>query len=142
MTDKPLLIKIGYVADEMAASQLIAACNGLVQGIAMTNCLACRIKREGQSMFNGELRGIGGDAIRQSSIQQVQMFANRVKHLAPALSLVGVGGIFTAEHVVEYLDAGASATHIATAAMLRPELALEIKETLRRLLKESRSTAL
>jgi dihydroorotate dehydrogenase (NAD+) catalytic subunit len=130
IADKPLLIKIGFVADEVAASQLIGACTGLAQGISMTNCLACRVRLDGQPMFDGELRGIGGDAIRGSSLHQVQMFARLAKQQAPEMSLIGVGGVFTAEHVVEYLEAGASAVQIATAAMLQPDLALQIKQVL------------
>ncbi|MCA9062480.1 MAG: hypothetical protein KDA96_05460 [Planctomycetaceae bacterium] len=42
--------------------------------------------------------------------------------------LIGVGGIVTAEHVCQYLRAGASSVAIATAAMIDPRIAIQIRE--------------
>jgi len=44
--------------------------------------------------------------------------------------LIGVGGISSAADVRDYLDAGAHACHLATAAMLNPAVGIEIREQL------------
>jgi dihydroorotate dehydrogenase len=43
------------------------------------------------------------------------------------LQLIGVGGVASQEDVQAYLAAGAHAVHIATAAMVNPELGREIR---------------
>ena len=44
--------------------------------------------------------------------------------------MIGVGGARTADHVLEYLAAGAEAVHIATAAMVDPEVGLAVRRSL------------
>jgi dihydroorotate dehydrogenase (NAD+) catalytic subunit len=44
------------------------------------------------------------------------------------IKLIGVGGVSTVEDVRDYLAAGAQAVHIATAAMVNPLVAIEIKK--------------
>ncbi|MCA9223708.1 MAG: hypothetical protein KDA71_25530, partial [Planctomycetales bacterium] len=46
------------------------------------------------------------------------------------IELIGVGGAETAEHVRQYLAAGAQAVHIATAAMRNPLVGLRMRERL------------
>ncbi len=43
------------------------------------------------------------------------------------IEIIGVGGIFNATHVRQYLSAGATAVQLATAPMLNPLVAVEIK---------------
>ena len=42
--------------------------------------------------------------------------------------LIGVGGAGSAADVHRYLDAGAESVHIATAAMVNPLVAMEVKQ--------------
>jgi dihydroorotate dehydrogenase len=46
------------------------------------------------------------------------------------LKIVGGGGIATARHVREHLEAGSHAVQLATAAMLDPLVGLEIRRAL------------
>jgi dihydroorotate dehydrogenase len=57
----------------------------------------------------------------------VDLFARLIRQRGLAMQLVGVGGASTAEHVEAYLDAGAHAVHLATAAMVNAAVALEIR---------------
>ncbi|MEQ1830588.1 MAG: hypothetical protein ABL921_31845, partial [Pirellula sp.] len=78
--------------------------------------------------FEGQARGIGGQAIRSASLAQVKRFrqiALRRQRISPAL--IGVGGVGNAHDVHQYLNAGASSVHIATAAMLQPDIAIHIR---------------
>ena len=44
--------------------------------------------------------------------------------------VIGVGGAASAKDVLQYLDAGASAVHIATAAMVDPLVGIAIRREL------------
>ena len=56
------------------------------------------------------------------------MFHELLSAGASELELIGVGGAGSATNVRGYLGAGAHAVHLATAAMLNPHVALEIKQ--------------
>lgn len=127
--DKPLVIKIGFMDSRDRITALLNAISGLVDAISMTNCLACHVKSADGLMFDGQMRGIGGSAIRAESVRQTRLFSEVVDGMNSSIRLIGVGGISTAEHVNEYLTAGAHAVHIATAAMLNPKLAVELKQS-------------
>ena len=55
------------------------------------------------------------------------MVAGIIRDRQLDLQLIGVGGIASLEDVQAYLAAGAHAVHIATAAMVNPELGMEIR---------------
>lgn len=126
----PLIIKIGPMLDRQEIARLLEVSQGLIQGIAMTNCLSCRVKSGDDYLFEGAARGIGGEAIRAASIAQVEVFSELIRDSATPISIIGVGGINEAQHVIAYMQAGAESVQIATAAMLKPELAIEIKQQL------------
>ena len=99
--------------------------------LSMTNCISATVRDErGAKLFNGQPRGIGGDAIRDASIAQVRRFANLIEQRGYSTRLVGVGGISTADHVRQYLDAGAEAVHLATAIMLDSLVGVQIRRDL------------
>jgi len=120
----PLLLKIGFIADQHAAAALVRAVSPFATGFAMTNCIQATVRHgDGTFAFNGQPRGIGGTAIRDAAIEQVRRF----RELAPKLFLVGVGGVASEDDVRDCLAAGANAVHIATAAMVTPGLALDLR---------------
>ncbi|MEM7558425.1 MAG: hypothetical protein AAF394_04825 [Planctomycetota bacterium] len=131
------LIKVGFIDDRQRALKLLSASNGLLDGIATTNCLACLVQaKPGQSgeesglLFGGEKRGIGGAAIREAAVDQVALLRSCVDELELPISVVGVGGISTLEHVKASLEAGAESVQLATAAMLDPLVGLRMKDLL------------
>ncbi len=126
----PYVAKIGRVPTVEAATELLDAIGPSINALAMTNSVATLV-RDGRSLaFDGQRRGICGEAIRNASIQQTRMFADLIRQRNLALQVIGVGGIQGADDVRAYLAAGANACHIATAAMVEPSLAVTIKQEL------------
>jgi dihydroorotate dehydrogenase (NAD+) catalytic subunit len=125
----PYLVKIGHVSNERDAQVLLEALAPHIDGLAMTNSVAATIAGgDGQLLFEGQRRGICGDATRAASLRQTAEFAGLRDRLGlKGLSLVGVGGASTAEHVRQYLNAGAEGVHLATAVMLDPGVGLAIR---------------
>jgi len=125
----PLLIKIGHVANEPLAADLIAALEPHAQALVMVNCVAATVVGpDGRTLFAGERRGIAGAAIRHACVDQVQLFSVCIRARSSPLRLVGVGGISTAEHVGDFLCAGAHSAQLATAAMRDPGVGLEMRK--------------
>ena len=75
-------------------------------------------------------RGICGDATREASLAQVKLFVEIVQERRLDMQLIGVGGASNGDHVIGYLDAGANAVHIASAAMVDPLVGIEIRRWL------------
>jgi dihydroorotate dehydrogenase (NAD+) catalytic subunit len=126
---RPLLIKVGHVPTDEEKVALVDAVADYVDGMAMTNSIATTVVgSDGRLLFDGARRGICGAATRTASLQQTRGFARIVAERGAKIELIGVGGASTAEHVRDYLDAGASAVHVATAAMVDPAVGLKIRE--------------
>jgi len=127
--DVPYLAKIGHVDGDALASELIEALGPLVDALAMTNSIATQVTSDaGDLLFNGEPRGICGDATREASVRQTRRMAKLVASHGHRTRLIGVGGVSEVKHVRQYLDAGAEAVHLATAAMLDPAVGLKIRQ--------------
>lgn len=127
----PLVIKIGHLPSRDAAALLIRAVGEAANALSMVNCIATKLVDESQQMlFDGRPRGIGGEAIRDASLAQIAMFHELMREAEKPAMLVGVGGVFTTQHVVDYLARGASAVQLATAVMLNPGIGLQIKQEL------------
>jgi len=124
----PYVIKIGHMTKSEQINALLDAVGANINGIAMTNSVATTVlDRNGNELFAGELRGICGTATRTASLNQMRQFAQGVAAKGLNINLIGVGGIGSAEDVVAQLEAGAKAVQIATAAMIHPAVACEIR---------------
>lgn len=129
--DAPLVLKIGRVATAADATELQQHVAPFVNGLAMTNSIAAQvIADDGELLFDGQSRGICGDATRAASIAQTAMCRQALAAAGHNLDLIGVGGISTADHVREYLSAGATSVALATAAMVDPDIGLQIRSSL------------
>ncbi len=127
----PLIVKIGRLASRVEGVALVEALAPVADALAMTNSIATRVREsDGKFLFDGQKRGICGDAIRAASIEQTRVVRELVAERGAALELIGVGGASTAEHVCEYLAAGAGSVHLATAAMADPSIAIAIRREL------------
>ncbi|MEM8733416.1 MAG: hypothetical protein AAGG44_04300 [Planctomycetota bacterium] len=127
----PKVIKIGHLESESLIADLVQVCATHQTAISMTNCLASTIEDENKEMlWGGESRGIGGEAIRKESIAQIRRFANAIRQQDVSTQLVGIGGISTAEHVDDYLAAGANSVQLATSAMRSEDLGHRLKSRL------------
>jgi dihydroorotate dehydrogenase (NAD+) catalytic subunit len=127
----PYIVKIGRVSTEADAAALLSAVDPHVNGIAMTNSIAARVVDGDTVLFDGQPRGICGAATREASVQQVALFKKLIAAADHPIDIIGVGGAATAGHVQAYLNAGASAVHIATAAMVDPLVGVTIRKNLR-----------
>ena len=95
----------------------------------MTNSIASTVvKPDGGYLFDGERRGICGAATLHASVEQTAMLAELVEAEQYQLELIGVGGASCWSDVQSYLQAGAKAVQIATAAMTTPSTAWEIRQ--------------
>ncbi len=124
----PLIIKIGHIDNDEAVEAILQSLAPFATALAMTNSVATTIEgRDGTLLFDGAPRGICGAATRVASIRQTSRFRSVAARVGLDIELIGVGGASTAEHVREYLHAGANAVHLATAAMVNPAVACEIR---------------
>lgn len=127
----PLIAKIGHFLDPRGIGPLVDALAPHTNAVATTNCIAATVADgAGQPSFNGEPRGIAGAAILDASVRQTERIAEYAARQNLPLRVIGVGGIFTAADVRRYLAAGAEAVQLATAAMIDPQVAQEIRQEL------------
>ena len=127
----PVVAKIGRITEEPEAARLLDALAPSVDALAMTNSIAATVRdAAGNLLFDGQRRGICGAATREASVDQTRTVSQLARHHQYGLQLIGVGGVFSADHVRQYLDAGAHAVHLATAAMMNPAVGLEIRREL------------
>jgi len=128
---RPYIVKIGHTSEERDADALLEALAPHADALAMTNSVATRVRTaDGRFLFDGQRRGICGDATRAASLAQLQLFVRLAAERGLTTKMIAVGGASTAQHVRDYLDAGAESVHIATAAMVDPEVGLKIRQTL------------
>jgi len=118
----PLFIKIGYLAPHDLEAFVKA--NRDADGIVAINALLRRvISPTGEQFFPGHERsagGISGSIIRPLGLEVVANLAKLRADLGCGFAIVGVGGVSTPAHVVDYLNAGADAVESVTAAYLNP----------------------
>jgi dihydroorotate dehydrogenase len=127
----PYIVKVGRLASRDEAEALLLAVAPHVDALAMTNSIAATVRgHDGRLLFGGQPRGICGDATREASLAQTRMMAELIRERGLATQLIGVGGASIAQHVLDYLSAGAQAVHLATAAMVDPAVALSIRAQL------------
>ncbi len=79
-------------------------------------------------LLSGVIGGYSGEALRPIALRCVIEVARDV----PEIPIVGCGGVADANHVVEYLLAGATAVAIGTAHFGRPRIARTITRDLQR----------
>ena len=127
----PYLLKIGHIRTKDEARRLIEAVHPHIDALAMTNSVATTvIGADGTHLFDGEKRGICGTGILEASLTQCALVKGILASGNYGLEIVGVGGVATAHDVERYLGSGAHAVHIASTAMVQPEVGLEIRAAL------------
>lgn len=127
--DKPYSIKVGHVMNPEDIEILVDELGPYVDAFVMTNSVPTTVHTsEGEQYFEGNKRGICGEATLKASLLQTKLFREVLDQKQLDCDVIGVGGISTAEHVKEYLDAGADSIQLATAAMLDPMIGVKIRE--------------
>ena len=131
-----LIAKIGVLSEE-DLNRFIGETAGKIDAISAINTVSADIRKP-----NGEIAlgsgspsgGICGALIFQQGLQMVSRLS-KIKEKqgfkTSELSIIGVGGVMSAEHFKSYLSAGANVVHAATGMMWNLNLAAEIAEALK-----------
>ncbi len=118
LTDKPFFMKVSpHMPDPVAFSKIVLRAEG--NGIVAINSLgpAMDIDLKSRSVTIGNKRGevwISGPVIKPVALA----FISRIKREVPECPIIGVGGISSAEDVLEFLLAGANAVQMLSSAIL------------------------
>lgn len=129
---KPVIVKLSpNVTDITAIAK--AAADGGADILALINTLsgmAVDVRTRKPRLAN-VIGGLSGPAIKPVGLRCVHQVSRAVN-----LPIIGLGGIATAEDVLEYILVGAWAVQVGTANFLRPDTAFRIAADLPELLDE------
>ena len=126
VTNKPLLIKLSPNVTDVVS--IAKACEDAgADGISMINTmLGMRIDlKTKKPVIANKMGGFSGPAIKPVALRMVYQVYDAVK-----IPIVGMGGISTAEDVIEMMLAGATAVQVGAANLVDPYCCKEIIEKL------------
>ncbi|MCY6354117.1 4Fe-4S binding protein [Clostridium sp. ZS2-4] len=118
-TEKPVFMKVSpHMPDHVAFAKVVRE-NG-ASGVAAVNSLGPSMKIDiaNRKVLVGNDKGevwTSGPAIKPVALAIV----NKIKSAMPDFTVIGVGGVASADDVVEFLLAGADAVQMLSAAMLQ-----------------------
>jgi dihydroorotate dehydrogenase (NAD+) catalytic subunit len=141
---KPLMVKLSPNAPNLAAVAW-AAVNAGADALSLVNtftAMAIDIHRR-KPVFDNTIAGLSGPAIRPLALRMVWELYDALKRpgaSAPAVPLVGLGGIAGAEDALEFLLAGAAAVQVGSATFAHPRSMVEIIEGIRAYMGEHKKT--
>ncbi len=116
VTNKPLIIKLSpNVTDIVSIAKACEAAGA--DGISLINTLlGMRIDlKTKKPIIANKMGGFSGPAIKPVGIRMVYQVYDAVK-----IPIVGMGGVSSAEDVIEYMLAGATAVEIGAANLINP----------------------
>lgn len=117
-TQRPLFVKLSPTLPDLVASAKIAVGAG-ADAVTLVNTLpglVIDVERRRPAL------GFGGGGVSGAGLLPVGVLATWKVSRAVSVPVMGVGGVSSAEHVVQYLLAGASLVGVGTAAMQDPRL--------------------
>ena len=126
VTKKPLLIKLSPNVTDIVS--IAKACEDAgADGISMINTmLGMRIDlKTKKPVIANKMGGFSGPAIKPVALRMVYQVYDAVK-----IPIVGMGGISTAEDVIEMMLAGATAVQVGAANLVDPYVCKDIIEKL------------
>jgi dihydroorotate dehydrogenase (NAD+) catalytic subunit len=115
-TGKPLIVKLTPNAAEPAAVAAAAQEAG-ADAVSLVNTLKGMAlhPETGEPWLGGRTGGVSGPAVRAIALEQVAAVASRVE-----IPVIGMGGISTGRHAVDFIAAGASAVAVGTESFRDP----------------------
>ena len=122
VTNKPILIKLSpNVTDIVSIAKACEAAGA--DGISLINTLlGMRIDlRTKKPVIANKMGGFSGSAIFPVAVRMVYQVANAVN-----IPIVGMGGVSTAEDVIEMMLAGATAVQVGAANLVNPFVCRDI----------------
>ena len=132
VTKKPLIIKLSPNVTDIAS--IAKACEAAgADGISLINTLmGMRIDlRKKKPLLANKTGGYSGPAIKPVAVRMVYQVYDAVK-----IPIVGMGGVSTAEDVIEMMLAGATAVQVGAANLVNPFACKEIIEDLPRVMEK------
>jgi dihydroorotate dehydrogenase (NAD+) catalytic subunit len=126
---KPLMVKLSPNAENIVDMALACEEAG-ADALSLVNtfqAMAIDIHKR-KPVFNNVYAGLSGAAIKPIALRMVHSVCKNVK-----VPVVGMGGIYTAEDVLEFIMAGAEAVQIGTVNFNNPLAGREILDDLVRL---------
>ncbi len=126
VTKKPIIIKLSPNVTDIAS--IAKACEaGGADGISLINTLLgmqIDLKRKKPLLAN-KTGGLSGPAIKPVAVRMVYQVYDAVK-----IPIVGMGGISSAEDVIEFMLAGATAVEVGAENLVNPYACRDIIEAL------------
>ena len=116
VTTKPVYMKLSPNVTDIAA--IAKACEaGGADGITLINTLLGMVidPRTGRPIVSTKMSGFSGPAIKPVALRMVYQAAQAVN-----IPIIGVGGISTADDVIEFMSAGASAVQVGAQNLVDP----------------------
>ncbi|WP_304194208.1 dihydroorotate dehydrogenase [Peptostreptococcus stomatis] len=132
-TKKPLIVKLSPNAEDIVEMAKVCQEEG-ADGISLVNtfkAMAIDIHKK-RPVFNNVTAGLSGPAIKPIALRMVYEVCQAV-----TIPVVGMGGIMTAEDVIEFIMAGATCVQLGTANFANPRIGQEIIEDLNRFMDEN-----
>ena len=126
VTTKPVIIKLSPNVTDIVS--IAKACEEAgADGLSLINTLlGMRIDlKTGKPVIANKMGGFSGAAIKPVGIRMVYQVSSAVN-----IPVVGMGGVETAEDVIEYIMAGATAVEVGAANLVNPYASKEIVENL------------
>lgn len=134
----PLIVKLSPNVTKIADIANAAEDAGADVISAINTCFGLAVDwRNRRPRLGNGYGGLSGPAIKPIALRCVHQIFKAVK-----LPIIGIGGIDTAEDVLEFLVAGASAVQIGTANFYRPSISVQILDELPRLLEQENITSI
>ena len=126
VTKKPLIIKLSPNVTDIASIAKACEAEG-ADGISLINTLlGMRIDlKKRKPILANKTGGYSGPAIKPVAVRMVYQVYDAVK-----IPIVGMGGIATAEDVIEFMLAGASAVEVGAENLVNPYACRDIIEAL------------
>ena len=118
----PLVVKLSPNAEDIVGMAKVCEEEG-ADGVSLVNtfkALAIDIRRR-KPVFENVTAGLSGPAIKPIALRMVNEVSKAVN-----IPVIGIGGISTAEDVIEFIMAGATVVQVGTANFMDPEIGTKI----------------
>ena len=131
-TSLPVIPKLTPNVTDIAAVACVCAEAG-ADALSLINTITGMAidVRARRPRLGSDFGGLSGPAIRPAAVLRVYQVAQKV-----AVPLIGMGGVWDADDVLEFMEAGATAVGLGTALFFDPRRARKIVEELQTLLTE------
>ncbi len=130
VTDKPIIMKLTPNVTDIVSIAKACEAEG-ADGVSLINTLfGMRINLKTQKpVIHNKMGGFSGPAIFPVALRMVYQVASNVK-----IPVVGMGGVSSAEDVIEMMLAGATAVEVGAANLVNPYACRDIIEDLPRVM--------